>query len=79
MKLVIAGSTGFVGTGLVREALLNPRITSVVALARRETPIPKGMDEAEAKKKLIPVVCEDFGAYSEATKKAFEGAGACIW
>ncbi|PSR83816.1 hypothetical protein BD289DRAFT_435240 [Coniella lustricola] len=79
MKLIIAGSTGFVGTELVRQALLHPRITSVVALGRRETCIPAGVNSEDAKKKLIPIVSQDFGQHSDATKKVFEGAGAVIW
>lgn len=35
MKLIVAGATGFVGTEVVRQALRNPAVTSVVALARK--------------------------------------------
>ena len=39
MKLVINSSTGFVATELIRQALGNPAITSIVALSRRKTPV----------------------------------------
>ncbi|OBT80653.1 hypothetical protein VF21_00329 [Pseudogymnoascus sp. 05NY08] len=57
MKLIIDGSTGFVGTEIVRQALSHPGITSVVGLARRPTLMPHdegpGMDIR--KLKLISV------------------------
>ncbi|KAK5635647.1 hypothetical protein RRF57_011359 [Xylaria bambusicola] len=36
MKLIIAGSTGFLATELIRQALVHPGVTSVIALGRRE-------------------------------------------
>jgi uncharacterized protein YbjT (DUF2867 family) len=49
MKLIIAGSTGFVATEIIRQAIRNPSITSIVALARRETAVPQnaGVDAAK--------------------------------
>jgi nucleoside-diphosphate-sugar epimerase len=77
MKLVIGGSTGFVGVELVRQALSNPAITSVVALSRRETPLPPeaGPDST----KLRSLVCDNFESYSDRIKKELEDADACIW
>ena len=40
MKLVVVGATGFVGTEVIRVALQNKYITSLIALARREVRIP---------------------------------------
>lgn len=73
MKLVIGGSTGFVGAELIRQGLENPAITSIVALGRRETPRP-----SEATK-LRSVVCDNFESYSDSVKKELEDADACIW
>jgi hypothetical protein len=73
MKLVIGGSTGFVGAELIRQGLENPAITSIVALGRRETPHPP---EAT---KLRSVVCDNFESYSDSVKKELEDADACIW
>ncbi|PHH66825.1 hypothetical protein CDD81_5957 [Ophiocordyceps australis] len=75
MKLIIAGSTGFVGTELVRQALAHPEITSVMALGRRETQMPSDA----TRDKLKSVVCNDFEKYPESVKNALAGADACIW
>jgi hypothetical protein len=77
MKLIVAGSTGFVGTEVIRQALSNPAITSIIALARRETPVPQSAGPDVAK--LKSVVCSDFSSYSEDVKKELAGADACIW
>lgn len=78
MKLIIAGSTGFVGTELVRQAIANPQFTSVIALARRETSAPEDADPKQ-RGKLQNVILKDFGHYSEDIKKELAGADACIW
>ncbi|KUI55332.1 Protein fmp52-1, mitochondrial [Cytospora mali] len=77
MKVAIGGSTGFVGTELVRQALAHPAITAVVGLSRRDTPVPPG-SEANATK-LTSVVCNDFETYSQDVKKELHGTDACIW
>lgn len=75
MKLIVAGSTGYVGIEIIRQALSHPSITSVIALARRPTEVPEGVDSA----KLKSVICDDFINYSDAVKKELSGADACIW
>lgn len=77
MKLVIGGSTGLVGTELVRQALSHPGVTSIVGLSRRETTVPSGSSDAAGK--LNSVVCDDFENYPDSVKKELEGADACIW
>ncbi|KAH6672891.1 putative nucleoside-diphosphate-sugar epimerase [Halenospora varia] len=77
MKLIVAGSTGFVATEVIRQAINNPAISSVVGLARRETAVPK--DAGANASKFKSVICEDFSNYSEDTKKELAGANACIW
>lgn len=76
MKLVIAGSSGFVGAELVRQALSNPAITSVVGLSRRETIVPSSDTNAA---KLQSIVCDDFENYSDSVKKELEDVDAFIW
>ncbi|KAG9235753.1 putative nucleoside-diphosphate-sugar epimerase [Amylocarpus encephaloides] len=77
MKLIIAGSTGFVATEIIRQAISNPAVTSIIALSRRETtPPPNAGADAS---KLKSVVCNDFSNYSEDVKKELAGADACIW
>lgn len=57
MKLVIGGSSGFVGTELVRQALCHPAIKSVLALSRRKTVAPTSVTSQDAIK-LISVICQ---------------------
>lgn len=77
MKLIVAGSTGFVATEVIRQAIANPAITSIIALARRETAIPQNAGSNTSKFKSV--VCEDFSSYPENVKKELAGANACIW
>jgi hypothetical protein len=77
MKLIVAGSTGYVATEVIRQAISNPKITSIIALARRETAVPA--DAGENASKLKSVICNDFSNYPEDVKKELAGANACIW
>ena len=77
MKLVIGGSSGFLGTELVRQALANPTVTSIIGLSRRETAVPDGSSDPDGK--LQSVVCGDFENYSDSIKQQVAGADACIW
>jgi nucleoside-diphosphate-sugar epimerase len=79
MKLIIAGSTGFVGTEIIRQAVSNPAITSIMALARRVTAVPENVKPGADEAKLKSVVCEDFGNYPQTVKEQLAGADACIW
>ncbi|KAF5879573.1 putative nucleoside-diphosphate-sugar epimerase protein [Botrytis fragariae] len=79
MKLIVAGSTGFVATELIKQALSSPDITSIIALARRETSVPQTLDGNADIAKFKAVVCDDFSNYSDSVKKELEGAEACIW
>lgn len=76
MKLVIGGSSGFVGTELIRQALSNPAITSIVGLSRRETTVPTSVDAAS---KLKSIVCDNFETYPESIKEELQDVDACIW
>ncbi|PHH78872.1 hypothetical protein CDD80_6081 [Ophiocordyceps camponoti-rufipedis] len=75
MKLIVAGGTGFVATEVIRQALSHPAVTSVVALSRRETPVPPDVPPG----KFTSVVCSDFEDYPDAVKREISGADACIW
>lgn len=79
MKLIVAGSTGFVGTEVIRQALSNPAVTSIAALARRKTEIPNNVAPNADASKLTSVICDDFENYSESVEKELSGADACIW
>lgn len=80
MKLIVTGSTGFVGTEVIRQALLIPAITSIVALGRRPISEPKNTGPNANPTKVKSVILEDFGSeYPESVKKELSGADACIW
>ncbi|KAF5622325.1 hypothetical protein F52700_10588 [Fusarium sp. NRRL 52700] len=70
-ELIIVGATGYVGSGVLRQALTFSDVTSVIAVTRRP------LEQTAAK--LQNVVVPDYGTYSAAAKEAFAGAGACIW
>lgn len=77
MNLIVAGSTGFVATEIIRQALSHPTVSSVVALGRREAAVPENVGPSAAK--LKSVICNDFEHYSESVKNELAGADACIW
>lgn len=77
MKLILVGSTGFVATEVIRQAIHNPAIASIVALTRREITAPP--DAGADASKLKSVICNDFSNYSDEVKKDLAGADACIW
>ena len=79
MKLILTGATGFVGEQCLRLALKNPKVTEVVALARREAKLPEGSSDAE-KSKFTTVILEDMGQdYPSSVKEKLGGTDACIW
>lgn len=77
MKLVIGGSTGYVATGVLSQALKHPAITSIVALGRREAELSPDAGSDAAKLKFI--VCDNFEEYPDNVKAELENADACIW
>lgn len=79
MKLIISGGTGFVATELIRQSLLNPKITSIIALARRPVPVPQDLGADVDTSKLKSVVLDDFTQYTDDVKRQLDGADACIW
>lgn len=79
MKLIVAGSTGLVATEVVRQALSNSSISTIVGLARRETPVPENAGPDANPAKLKSVICDDFNSYSDAVKNELAEADACIW
>lgn len=77
MKLIVAGSTGFVATELIRQALSHPAVTSIIALGRREAPTPANAGPNAAK--FQSVICDNFENYSESVRQKLAGADACVW
>lgn len=79
MKLIIAGSTGTLGTGLIRQALSLPSITTLIALGRREISAPLNLPPSADVSKLKSVVLKDFENYDDAVKEELSAADAVIW
>jgi hypothetical protein len=78
MKLIIAGASGFVATEAVRQSLNDPKITSVIALARRQIVAPADLASSADASKLKSIT-SDYGGYSEDVKRLLADADACIW
>ncbi|KAL5337452.1 hypothetical protein BJX70DRAFT_399588 [Aspergillus crustosus] len=74
MKVILTGTTGFVGTEVLHQALLNPSITSIVVLSRR--PLPESVT---ANSKLTVQIIHDFLSYPALLLNDLQGAEACIW
>lgn len=74
MKVLITGSTGLVGSALVRQALADDRITHVYALTRK--PLP---DEITKNPKATVILHEDFGTWPEGLLERLEGVEGCLW
>ncbi|RVD80178.1 uncharacterized protein DFL_008083 [Arthrobotrys flagrans] len=74
MKVIVTGGTGFLGTEILRQCVANPRITSIIALARRDL-----APEWQAEKKITTLKVTDFGTYSPEDLKVLEGAEGCFW
>ncbi|KAJ6000091.1 hypothetical protein N7481_000500 [Penicillium waksmanii] len=70
MKVILAGSTGFIGRETLNQCLRNPAITSVVALSRRDLP---------AHGKLQVTLMKDFVSYPASVRENLKDAEACIW
>jgi len=71
MKLILTGTSGFIGSEVLSQALTHPSITSIVALSRK--PIPN------SDPKLKVVLIDDFEHYSPSILSELSDAEACIW
>lgn len=71
MKIILTGATGRIGGAALKSALLNPAVTTVVVLSRRE------IDVQHAKLKTI--IKKDYTQYTPEELAQLEGAEACIW
>lgn len=73
MKVVLSGSTGFIGGEVLTQCLNHPSITSVLVLTRRDPG-----DLAENPKVKV-IIVKDFTSYDEVTINELESADAAIW
>ncbi len=74
MKVILLGSTGFIGKGVLDQGLRNPAITSIIALSRRDLP-----EATAANPKLTVMIIENLKSYSDSILKQLKDADACIW
>jgi uncharacterized protein YbjT (DUF2867 family) len=80
MKLIVTGATGFVGTEVIRLALGNKAVTSVIALARKPVAVPEHVAPDADTSKLHPVVLEDWNSpYPDEVREKLRGADGCVW
>ena len=70
MKVILTGSTGFIGGEVLSQCLQDPGIRSVVAISRRDLP---------AHEKLEVALTEDFLSYPDSIRDQIKDADACIW
>jgi len=70
VKVLLFGATGMVGAGVLRECLLDDRVSEVIAVQRS----PSG----DAHPKLTELIRTDFFDYHDA-RDAFRGADACFF
>ena len=70
MKVIITGTTGMVGEGVLLECLTNPKVTEVLSVSRK----PAGISHPKLKEYLVP----DFLALKEPEEK-LEGYDACFF
>ncbi|GAA92533.1 nucleoside-diphosphate-sugar epimerase [Aspergillus luchuensis IFO 4308] len=71
MKIILTGSTGFIGHEILTQCLRNPHITSIIALSQR--PLPTNNP------KLTVRLVDGFLTYPESLLQELRGAEACIW
>lgn len=74
MKVILTGSTGFIGREVLEQCLQNTRITSVIALSRREL-----SSALTNNPKLKVLIMEDFLSYPPSVLQEIRDAEACIW
>ncbi|KAL4735748.1 hypothetical protein BDV11DRAFT_28147 [Aspergillus similis] len=74
MKIILAGTTGFVGTEVLHQALQNPSITSIVVLSRKQLP-----DSVATNPKVTVEIVDEFLSYPDSLLQDLTGAEACIW
>ena len=74
MKVILTGSTGFIGGGVLNECIRHPKITSIVVLSRRELTGP-----AATNAKIEVIVLKDFMNYPDSVLQQIKDADLCIW
>lgn len=71
MKIILTGSSGFIGREVLDQCIKNPRITAIVAVSRSELHI--------VDPKLKVSILNDFLALPDLVLQDLKDADACIW
>ncbi|CZR55214.1 related to nucleoside-diphosphate-sugar epimerase [Phialocephala subalpina] len=74
MKVILSGSTGFIGGEVLNQALVHPKITSLVCITRK--PLPEAV---ESNPKVKVIILKDFTSYPPDILSQLGGAECCIW
>ena len=74
MKIILTGSSGFIGTEVLTQAISNPDITSILVLSRK--PLP---EQFTSNSKVNVVIIEDLTSYTPEVLKQLERAEGCVW
>ncbi|RSL83255.1 hypothetical protein CDV31_016852 [Fusarium ambrosium] len=74
MKVVITGSTGLIGSAVIRECITNDEVTHAFILSRQELP-----DEITRHAKITVIIHTDFSTYPSDLLQRLAGCEACIW
>jgi NAD dependent epimerase/dehydratase family enzyme len=74
MKLILSGSSGFIGREVLSQALIHPSITQIIALSRK--PLESKYTQNP---KLKVAIVEDFERYTLEVLEELKGAESCIW
>jgi hypothetical protein len=74
MKVIITGATGFIGGEVLGQCIINPSITNIVVLSRRDISAT-----AKESNKVEVIIHENFLEYPDSLLERLGGASACIW
>ena len=74
MKIILAGTSGFIGSEILSRLLLNPSVTHLIILSRRPLPEIAARDP-----RISVIVLENFLVYPETVTNELVGARACLW
>ena len=71
MKVILTGATGFIGGAVLKRAIADENITSIVTLSRRDLDVEHP--------KVQNIIQRDFLEYDRPLLDQLAGAEACIW
>lgn len=73
MKVIVTGSSGFIGTHIIKACISNPSITQIFAWTRK--PLAPSISSED---KVKEIIVHDFMKL-DAVLEQCAGASACIW